>query len=99
MPLQHHFPYLAMPAQIDLSDAARAGDYAKVSVHTRNGDLRGRPIVYAVTIPLNAPHPQQALQFVQFLLGAEGQKVMRDNGFVVLEQPIADGYRPTPARS
>jgi molybdate/tungstate transport system substrate-binding protein len=94
--LQHHFQYLPMPEQIDLSDAARTGDYAKVSVHTRNGDLQGRPIIYAVTIPLNAPHPRQALQFVQFLLGAEGQKIMRDNGFVVLEQPIADGLEQLP---
>jgi molybdate/tungstate transport system substrate-binding protein len=94
--LQHHFQYLAMPPQIDLSDAAHASDYAKVSVHTRNGELQGRPIIYAVTIPLNAPHPQQALRFVQFLLGAEGQKVMRDNGFVVLPQPIADGFDKLP---
>jgi molybdate/tungstate transport system substrate-binding protein len=94
--LQHHFQYLPMPEQIDLSVAARAGDYAKVSVHTKNGDLQGRPIIYAVTIPLNAPHPQQALQFVQFLLGAEGQKAMRDNGFVVLDQPIADGIGQLP---
>ena len=94
--LQHHFSYVAMPSQIDLSDAARAGDYARVSVHTKNGDLQGRPILYAVTIPLNAPHPQQALQWVQFLLGPEGQKVMRDNGFVVLEQPIADGFEQLP---
>lgn len=94
--LQHHFQYLPMPAQIDLSDASQASDYAKVSVHTKNGEMRGRPIVYAVTIPLNAPHPKPALQFVQFLLGADGQRVMRDNGFVVLTQPIADGFDKLP---
>jgi molybdate/tungstate transport system substrate-binding protein len=95
--LQHHFQYLPMPEQIDLSNAARAEDYGKVSMHTRNGDLQGRPIIYAVTIPLNAPHPQQALQFVQFLLSAEGQKVMRENGFAVPEHPIADGFDQLPA--
>jgi molybdate/tungstate transport system substrate-binding protein len=95
--LQHHFQYVPMPAQIDLSDAAQAEGYARVSVHTKNGELQGRPIIYAVTIPLNAPHPQQASQFVQFLLSAEGQRVMRDNGFVMLPQPIADGFEKLPA--
>jgi molybdate/tungstate transport system substrate-binding protein len=94
--LQHHFQYLPLPAQIDLSDATQASGYAKVSAHTKNGELQGRPIIYAVTIPLNAPHPQQALQFVQFLLSADGQRVMRDNGFVVLTQPIANGFDKLP---
>jgi molybdate/tungstate transport system substrate-binding protein len=94
--LQHHFKFLPLPAPIDLSDAAHAGDYAKVSVTTKNGELPGRPIIYAITIPLNAPHPQHALRFVQFLLSAEGQKVMRDNGFVVLPQPLADGSDKLP---
>ena len=94
--LQHHFQYLAMPPQIDLSDASLAATYASVSVHTRNGELAGKPIIYAVTIPLNAPHPQQALQFVQFLLAPEGQNILRENGFVLLARPVADGFDRLP---
>ena len=94
--MQHHFKYLQLPPQIDLSDASLASVYAKVSVHTKNGELQARPIIYAFTIPLNAPHPQQAEPWAQLLLSAAGKKVMQDNGFVVLNQPIADGYDKVP---
>ena len=78
---QHGFHYLQLPPQIDLSDARFTSSYAQASVQTANGSLSGKPIVYAVTIPNNAQHPQAALAFLQFLLGEEGQKVMRASGF------------------
>ena len=94
--LQHHFQFLPMPEQIDLSSSAYAADYGKVSVITKNGELQGRPIVYAITVPLNAPHPRQAEQFVQFVLSADGQKILRRNGFVILPKPLADGFDKLP---
>ena len=33
---------------------------------------------------------------MQFVLSAEGQKIMRDNGFVVLPKPLADGFDKLP---
>lgn len=94
--MQHHFKYLQLPPEINLSDASLANQYATVSVHTRNGDLQGRPIIYAATIPINAPHPKQAEQWMQFFLGARGAATMRDNGFVVFSQPIASGAEKLP---
>lgn len=94
---QHHFKYLQLPPPIDLSDASLAPQYATVSVHTRNGDLPARPIIYAVTVPLNAPHPQEAKRWVGFLLGKRGQEVMQQNGFAVIKPPIASGLREVPA--
>jgi molybdate/tungstate transport system substrate-binding protein len=94
--MQHHFKFLQLPAGIDLSDASRAGEYATVSVRTRNGELPARPIIYAVTVPLNAPHPEEAKRWVQFLLSAQGQALMQSNGFVVLKPPIASGLSEVP---
>jgi molybdate/tungstate transport system substrate-binding protein len=55
---QHHFKYLRLLAQIDLSDAKYASLYTQASVQTANGTLAGKPIVYAVTIPNNAANPE-----------------------------------------
>jgi molybdate/tungstate transport system substrate-binding protein len=82
--LQHHFRYLKLPAAIDLSDPKYAADYAKSVVQTKNGALAAKPIVYALTIPLNAPHREAAIAFVEFILGPEGQKISAGNGFKTL---------------
>jgi molybdate/tungstate transport system substrate-binding protein len=95
--MQHHFKYLQLPKQIDLSDPSLAGEYSAVSVHTKNGDLQARPIIYAATVPLNAPHPQEARQWMQFLLSAKGQAVLQNNGFVVVKPPIASELKEVPA--
>ncbi len=95
--LQHNFKYLKLPAQINLSDASYASDYAKVSVHTANGDLKAGPIIYAVTIPKDAPNPQAAAKFVNFLLSSQGQAIMQQSGFTVINPAIASGMSNVPA--
>jgi molybdate/tungstate transport system substrate-binding protein len=87
--LQHHFSYLELPAAIDLSDPRQAKNYARAVVHTRNGALTAKPIVYALTIPRNAPHPDAALAFVKFVLGPEGQAISARNGFRTLSPAYA----------
>jgi len=79
--LQHHFKYIALPPKIDLSDPQFASFYATGVAHTKNGDLAGKPIVYAATIPAGAEHPELGEAYLQLLLGPEGQKVMKQNGF------------------
>ena len=48
--LQHHLKFIDLPAEIDLSDPADAAAYKQGVAHTKNGDLAGTPIVYAVTM-------------------------------------------------
>lgn len=86
---QHHFKHLELPAQIDLSDPAFASRYAQGVAHTKNGDLSGKPIVYAVTITANAEHPDWAEKYLALLLGPEGQAVMEKNGFGRVDPPYA----------
>ncbi len=94
---QHHFKYLALPPEIDLSDAKFSASYAQTSVKTANGTLKANPIVYAVTIPNNAPHREWAIKYVRFLLGAAGQKAMAASGFGTLNPAFASDVDKFPA--
>jgi molybdate/tungstate transport system substrate-binding protein len=40
----------------------------------------GKPIVYGITIPTNAPHPDVAAEFLTYLLGELGQQTFDDLG-------------------
>ncbi|MCL4394477.1 MAG: extracellular solute-binding protein [Chloroflexi bacterium] len=94
---QHNFKYLDLPPQIDLSDAKYAADYAKASVTTVNGTLKGSPIVYAVTIPNNAAQPDWATKYVQFLLGPDGQAAIKTNGFGSVAPAYVNDVNQPPA--
>jgi molybdate/tungstate transport system substrate-binding protein len=74
--------YLRLPSEVDLGsprDSARY-DSAVVRVLGKGvGDsilLRGSPIIYGFSIPVNATHPDVAREFVAFLLG-DGTRIMR----------------------
>lgn len=95
--LQHHLKFITLPPEIDLSDAARAGDYAKAIAHTKNGDLPGKPIVYALTIPSVAKETALAQRFVAFLLGPEGRKIMAASGFGTIDPAFAVAPEKMPA--
>jgi molybdate/tungstate transport system substrate-binding protein len=97
--LQHHLRFIDLPARIDLSDPARAATYGAVSVPTSSGARKGKPIVYALTVPTNAPNATAGQRFVEFVLSPDGQKIMRDNGFTVLAPAVAGGQSlPGPLR-
>jgi molybdate/tungstate transport system substrate-binding protein len=95
--IQHHLKYLALPAQIDLSDPKSAALYAQAVAHTRNGDLKGAPIVYAVTIPRDAEHPGLAAEYVKLLLGPIGQQILAKSGFGGLSPAAAVNSDKMPA--
>ncbi|MGH7088224.1 MAG: extracellular solute-binding protein, partial [Stellaceae bacterium] len=95
--VQHHLSSLDLPSAINLSDPARAEAYAAAVAHTRNGELPGRPIVYAATIPKDAPHPALATKYLGFLLGRESQAVLAKDGFGPIGTPLAVNAEAAPA--
>lgn len=97
--LQHNLRYLNLPTRIDLSDPAQAAAYATVKVPTSSGTRTGKPIVYALTVPTNAPNTAAGLKFVQFVLSPAGQQIMRDNGFTVLSPAVTGGRPPASVRA
>ena len=95
---QHKFKYLDLPPQINLSDAKYSSFYAQGSVHTANGVLSAKPIVYAVTIPHSAAHKEWAVKYLHYLLGKDGQRVMAASGFGTVAKALASDTDKVPAQ-
>ena len=97
--------HVELPREIDLSHQGLAEWYRQARVRlpgARRGaadsvEFRGEPIVYALTIPRRAAHPQTARAFVRFVFSSEGKAILKDNGFLVLEKPVPGGPEPPPA--
>lgn len=89
--IQHHLKYIDLPAAISLSDASQASTYAAAVAHTANGDLKGAPIIYAMTVPNNAPHADWAARWMEFALGPDGQKILADDGFGKVSPALLSG--------
>ncbi|MEA3459299.1 MAG: tungstate ABC transporter substrate-binding protein WtpA [Chloroflexota bacterium] len=84
--VQHGLKFVELPREINLCCVEHADFYkqAKVEVSGKEPGTTitktGKPIVYGITIPKNAPHPDLAMAFVKFILGPKGQEVMKKNG-------------------
>jgi molybdate/tungstate transport system substrate-binding protein len=91
--------YVRLPREVDLSDPALADWYRQATVRLpgkqRAGsdsvEFQGEPIVYALTIPTDAPHPRTAAAFVRFVFSPAGQAILRANGFILLDKPLVSG--------
>ncbi len=101
--VQHGLKFVKLPNQINLSQAEYADFYAQAKVKV-NGTTpgttvikTGKPIIYGLTIPNNAPHPQLALEFVQFLLGPRGQAIMTKCGQPPIVPAVAEHIDNVPA--
>ena len=96
--LEEHLKYISLPPQINLSDPAMAADYAKVSVNAGSlGTLTAKPIIYGLTIPASAPNAALGEKFISFVLGPQGQAIMRSQGFVVISPALANPQGKVPA--
>jgi molybdate/tungstate transport system substrate-binding protein len=100
---QHGLPHLLLPGEINLKDPALKDHYATVSVEIsgkKPGEIivkKGAPMVYGITIPSNAPEPELALRFVDFILNAEkGMKVMKESGQPSMVPSFSDTWDSIP---
>jgi molybdate/tungstate transport system substrate-binding protein len=95
---EEHLKYIALPAQINLSDPAMTAGYAKVSINAGSlGTLTAKPIIYGLTIPASAPDAALGEKFISFVLGPQGQAIMRSQGFVVISPALANPQGKVPA--
>jgi molybdate/tungstate transport system substrate-binding protein len=95
--LQHHLKFIDLPTKINLSDPAEAGFYKDGVAHTKNGELSGKPIVYAITMLNGGKNAALAEKYVAMLLGSDGQAVMKSNGFGDFSPPYAVHSEAMPA--
>ena len=98
--VQHGLPFVDLPEEIDLSKVEYADTYKKVKLQTTDGKTNtATPIVYGITVPTNAENPELGLEFVEFVIGSEGQKIFADNGQPPIVPPVGSGNTPEELKS
>jgi len=82
-----HLPYIKLPDEINLSNPDMdANWYSKVSFDITDAKgqkktLRTQPLVFYAAVLKNAPHPELAQKFVQFMQSKAGQALFEKNGY------------------
>ena len=100
--LSHRLEYLELPPEINLADPSKAEWYSQATARVAGrtaGDtltLRGAPILFALTVPDSAPHPDAARHFVELALGRVGAEILRATGFEALRPIRVVGTPPEP---
>ncbi|AEH06902.1 tungstate ABC transporter substrate-binding protein WtpA [Methanothermococcus okinawensis] len=90
---QHHLKYVELPKEINLGHYKYADNYKKVKVITGDGKIKtGKPIVYGITVPKNAKHPKEAIEFVKTIL--EHPEVFENAGQPVIKPAVGFGNVP-----
>lgn len=97
--VQHGLKYIELPDQINLGDHDFRDFYEKVVVKILVGTDKETtipmfPIVYGITVLDNAPHREEALKFVRFLLGSSGREIFAENGQFYLDKFLVYGSVP-----
>ncbi len=94
---QHGMPFVMLPDEINLKSAAFKDFYRQASIRItgkKPGQFikkTGKPMVYGITVCKNAPNREAAERFVAFVVGPEGQKIMKQNGQPPVCPPRASG--------
>lgn len=84
-------PFITLPSQINLGDAAQASAYkAATYVDATGVTHHGGPIAFSVTIPSTVHNEAGAEAFIAYLLGPSGQSALAADGFTA-EQPKLTG--------
>jgi molybdate/tungstate transport system substrate-binding protein len=88
--IQHGLKYIELPKEINLSDPSKNDIYSSVSTEVAGSKpgikmkVKGDYINYSITVLDNAPQKEEAVNFLEFLLGQEGMKIFKSNG----QEPI-----------
>lgn len=85
----HHLKLTPLAPEQNLSRRELAERYGSVEIEIGSGARRtvqrGRPIVYAATIPSSAENPSGATRFLELLLTAPGRRIFERAGFRPLQ--------------
>ncbi len=83
---QHGLGFFDLPEEVNLSRADLVDTYGRVSVlqyagqPERETPVKAGPIVYGLTVPSSAPHPEEAARFVELVASERGRRVFEQNG-------------------
>jgi len=74
-------PYIKLPKEINLGDAALEKEYAKVSVTLDGKTLHPAPLIFYAAVLTGSTHKGAATRFVQWLQGPDAQKIFAANQY------------------
>jgi molybdate/tungstate transport system substrate-binding protein len=99
---QHNAKFVVLPDEVNLKSPELAELYqnAKLNITGKTPgewvEVKGEPMIYGITLLKNAPNPKGAIEFIAFVLGPEGQEIMRKNGQPELAPPRVDNKDKLP---
>ncbi len=101
---QHNLQLLPLPDSLNLGVEQQAETYQRVTVvldfqrfKVVKPIFQGGTIAYGITIPSNAPHPQEAARFIEFLLGEKGRQLMEADYHPIFQPALSNGQQNLPA--
>ncbi len=101
---QHGLEFLQLPVEIDLSSFDYSHVYERVKVKLAFQRFRsvepefvGQPIIYGLSIPNNAPHPELGAEFIEFLLSPAGQQILSEQWQPSIDPAEVDRAEAVPA--
>jgi molybdate/tungstate transport system substrate-binding protein len=84
--IQHGLKYIELPADINLSDPAKADIYKSVSTDITGSKpgskmkVTGDYINYSITVLDSAPQKEESIDFLCYMVSPEGLEIFRKNG-------------------
>ena len=95
------FRFIRLPPDIDLGDPTRAAHYSTATVRVQGPrappvTYTGRPIVYALSVPIAARHSGAARRFLAFFLAAPTRAALRAAHIDMLDEPVITGTGAPP---
>jgi molybdate/tungstate transport system substrate-binding protein len=102
---QYGVKYIELPSEIDLSSPEYEDMYQQVQIkfeHQRFGSVGltrdGKTIYYGLTIPNNAPNPELAAEFVEYVLSGEGGHIFDSSYHPIYKPSLTDNLQALPER-
>lgn len=100
---QHNMIFLEFPPEINLLsnqyESLCSGMKVKLAFQrfaSVNPEFEIQPIIYGMTIPCNAPHPELAEKWVKFVLGPKGQEIFRRERQISIVPALVDNKENLP---
>ncbi|WP_052292271.1 tungstate ABC transporter substrate-binding protein WtpA [Methanosphaerula palustris] len=92
-------PYIELPDEISLANLSMSKDYALVQAKTPSGLIPATPIVYGLTIPTRAAHPDLGVAFIKALASDQGAAALNKSGLAPMTPMTATGTVPDSLKS
>ncbi len=100
--VQHDMSFVELPPQVNLGDPRYTEFYNTADIEVsgkKPGETiihRGKPIVYGVSLVKEPANKTDAISFLQFMLGAEGQSIIMSDGQKPISPPVTGEYNSLP---